>query len=125
MFNRKIWIIALAAIMVFGGASFAAVGGDLVGTYRGVFTGSENYGVFLVTVNPDGSIYGTGHSQVFMSDLVFEGTVRPDGTTEFYTVSGADSPIYFNGRIDFIKRLLGKWTYRDNNAWGSFNGLIQ
>lgn len=125
MFNRKTWVIALAAVFVFGGAAFAAVGGDLVGTYRGVFTGPENYGVFLVTVNPDGSVNGVGRSQVFMNDLVFEGNTQSDGTTEFHTVAGADVPIIFNGRIDFINRLLGKWNNQGNDAWGSFNGLIE
>ena len=109
---------------MFGGAAFAAVGGDLVGTYRGVFTGPENYGVFFVTVDPDGSVNGTGRSQVLLSDLVIEGTVQPDGTVEFFTVEGAEIPIYFNGKIDFMNRLLGKWTCQDNTTWGSFNGLI-
>jgi len=123
--NRRTWIIAFATLLVFAGASFAAIGGDLVGTYRGVFTGPDNYGVFLVTVDSDGSIYGTGRSQVYYSDLVFEGTTQPDGTTEFHTVAGADIPIVFNGRIDFMNRLLGKWNNQGDDAWGSFNGLIE
>ena len=52
---------------MFAGSSFVAVGGDLAGTYSGVFTGPENYGSFLVTVNPDGSINGTGRLQVFLN----------------------------------------------------------
>jgi hypothetical protein len=125
MFNRKTWFIAFAAILIFSFASFAAVEGDLAGKYQGVFTGAGNYGVFHITVNPDGSINGTGQSQIYSRDLVFQGRVSSDGTTEFYTVEGADIPMYFNGRIDFMKRLLGKWEYQDNSAWGSFNGLIQ
>jgi hypothetical protein len=125
MLNRKRWVFALVTVLVFAGASFAAIGGDLAGTYSGVFTGPENYGSFLITVDPDGSIYGTGRSQVFLDDLVIEGTTQPDGTTEFYTVAGADIPIIFKGRIDFMNRLLGKWTYQDNSAWGSFNAMIQ
>ncbi|MDO9509308.1 MAG: hypothetical protein Q7I97_08255 [Thermovirgaceae bacterium] len=125
MLNRKTWVFALATLLVFCGAAFASIGSQLVGTYSGVFTGPENYGSFLVTVNPDGSINGTGRSQVYLNDLVIEGTARPDGTTEFYTVGGADIPIMFKGRIDFMNRLLGKWSSQDNNAWGSFNAMIQ
>jgi len=124
MLNRKL-VIAFATILVFAGASFAAVGSEIAGTYRGVFTGPEDYGVFLVTVDIDGSIYGTGRSQVNYSDLLFEGTAQPDGTTEFYTVSGSAFPIVFSGKIDFMNRLLGKWTSQGNDAWGSFNGLIE
>lgn len=124
MLNRKSWVVAFAMVLLFTGVSFASVGSHLVGTYRGVFTGPENYGVFLVSVYQDGSISGTGRSQVNFRDLVMEGAVQPDGTAEFHTVDGADSQMYFNGKIDFMNRLLGKWNNRDTAAWGSFNGLI-
>ncbi|MFP4482780.1 MAG: hypothetical protein ACLFN0_08315 [Thermovirgaceae bacterium] len=124
MFNRKSWVVAFAMVLLFTGASFASLGSNIVGTYRGVFTGPEDFGVFLVTVDPDGSVTGTGRSQVHYSDLVMEGTVQPDGTAEFYTIDKAGSQIHFNGKIDFMNRLLGKWNNHDTAAWGPFNGLI-
>jgi hypothetical protein len=125
MLERKKWVFALATVLVFAGVSFASAGGNYAGTYNGVFTGPDNYGAFVIMVNPDGSINGTGRSQVFLNDLVIQGNVQSDGSASFSTVEGANIPINFNGRIDFMNRLLGRWTYQDNTAWGSFNGLIE
>lgn len=114
MKGRKMRIIALAAVMVFGAASFAAADGNWAGTYGGTFVGRDDYGAFVITINHNGYIHGTGRSQVFMSELAIEGEVRIDKSVEFYVVEGGERPIVFTGTIDFMNRIIGK-------AEGSFS----
>ncbi|MFP4482776.1 MAG: hypothetical protein ACLFN0_08295 [Thermovirgaceae bacterium] len=123
MKERKMWIIALVAIMVFAATSFAATDENWVGTYRGTFVGRDDYGAFVISINQNGYIDGTGRSQVFMSQLDIEGEVRMDKSVEFYVVQGGERPIIFTGTIDFMNRIIGKWAYNDNSAQGSFYAM--
>ncbi|MDO9507933.1 MAG: hypothetical protein Q7I97_01100 [Thermovirgaceae bacterium] len=125
MFARgKSWPLALAAVLVFAGASFAAAYSSPTGNYRGTFIG-DDYGSFLVDVNPDGSITGVVHSNVSFMDMEVTGTCAPDGDCDFTTVGNEAIHFYFLGKIDFMNRFIGKWAYLDNSARGSFYGMIQ
>ena len=94
------------------------------GTYRGTFIGDE-YGWFGVEVEPGGTISGTVHSNVALVDLEVQGRWELDGDCEFMT-TGEESPtIYFLGKIDFMNRFLGKWSYDDHSGRGSFYGILQ
>lgn len=123
MKGTKAWIIALAAVMLFAGASCAAAGDELAGTYRGIFVGRDDYGSFTITVDYDGLVEGIGRSNVYMIDLLISGEAQRDGSIEFYTVEGGETPIIFSGRIDFMKRILGKWAYQDLSTQGSFTAM--
>lgn len=125
MRGRKVVFIALAAIVVFAASSFAAFDETLAGTYRGTFVGRDDYGAFVITVNHNGYIQGTGRSQVFMAELAIEGEVNPDKSVEFYVVEGGERPIIFDGKIDFMNRVIGTWTYSDHTAQGSFYAMPQ
>ncbi|MEA3508098.1 MAG: hypothetical protein U9R40_04170 [Synergistota bacterium] len=121
---RKLLVVLVAASLL---AAFAGVAGadylnpKLVGEYQGTFIG-DDYGSFLVTVNPDGSITGTAHSNVTYQDMGVSGACQIDGTCEFATT---ETPLYFKGKIDFMNRLIGKWAYTDHSGRGSFFAIIQ
>jgi hypothetical protein len=125
MKDRKMWIIALAAVMVFAATSFAAVDENPVGMYTGTFVGEEDYGSFVITINNNGYIEGTGRSQVYRSELAIRGEVHVDRSVEFYVVEGGEEPIIFTGKIDFMNRIIGKWVYNDHSAQGSFYAMPQ
>jgi len=120
----KIMAALLAMAFVFSGTAFASVGEELVGNYRGTFIG-DDYGSFLVDVGPDGTITGTVHSNVSYLDMEVKGTCAPNGDCEFVTEGEGALPFYFMGRIDFMNRFIGKWSYTDHSGRGSFYGMIQ
>jgi hypothetical protein len=125
MRGRKILFVALAATVVFAASSFAAFDESLVGIYRGTFVGRDDYGAFVITVNHNGYIQGTGRSQVFMEELAIEGEVGSDKSVEFYVIEGGERPIIFDGKIDFMNRIIGTWTYNDHSSQGSFYAMPQ
>jgi len=96
--KRVKWAAVLAAAMLLGVASAAMAQSSYTGTYRGTFIG-DDYGWFVVEVEPGGTISGTVHSNV--------------------------APIYFLGQIDFMNRFLGKWSFDDHSGRGSFYGILQ
>lgn len=125
MFARmKTVVCALAVIIVFAGVSFAAIDNSLTGSYRGTFIG-DDYGSFMVDVSPDGSITGIVHSNVSFLDMDVLGSCAFGGECEFRTTGENAFPLYFLGKIDFMNRLIGKWSYTDNSGRGSFYGMIQ
>lgn len=125
MKGKTFWVMVLAAILVFGAPSFAAVDKTMVETYRGTFVGRDDYGAFTITINSDGFIDGTGSSNVFMSRRAISGKVQEDKSIEFHIIEGGKSPIIFTGTIDFMNRILGKWTYSDHSSQGSFYAMPQ
>ncbi len=122
--SRKLFAVLVAASLL---AAFAGVAGAdylsprLVGEYQGTFIG-DDYGSFLVTVNPDGSVTGHAHSNLTYQDMEVSGACQIDGTCEFTT---HEAPLYFKGKIDFMNRLIGKWAYTDHSGKGSFFAIIQ
>jgi len=116
--------IAAAAVLLFAAAAFADIDGSLTGSYRGTFIG-EDYGWFLIEVNPDGSITGIVHSNVSFKDMEVKGTCAVNGDVEFTTIGEDSVPFYFLGKIDFMNRFIGKWSYTDHSGRGSFYGMIQ
>ena len=125
MFVRiRIIVCALAVVIFFSGVSSAAIDNRLTGNYRGTFIG-DDYGSFMVDVNPDGSITGIVHSNVSFLDMEVSGTCSFDGACEFTTVGEGSYPFYFLGKIDFMNRFIGKWSYSDDSGRGSFYGMIQ
>jgi hypothetical protein len=116
--------LAAAALLVFAGASLAGIDGRLTGNYRGTFIG-DDYGWFLIDVNADGSITGIVHSNVSFKDMEVAGTCAVNGEVEFTTAGEDAVPLYFLGKIDFMNRFIGKWSYTDHSGRGSFYGMIQ
>lgn len=123
MKGKTLWIMVLAAILVFGAPSFAAIEQTLVGTYRGTFVGRDDYGAFTITIGSDGFVEGTGSSNVFMSRRTISGKVQADKSIEFHIIEGGKRPIIFTGTIDFMNRILGKWAYSDHSSQGSFYAM--
>ncbi len=125
MFKGKtIRVLALGALMVLAAASFAAGQSAFTGTYRGTFIG-DDYGWFILEVEPGGTITGVVKSNVSMVDMEVEGRWELDGDSEFMTVGHEGEPLYFLGKIDFMNRFIGKWSYTDHSGRGSFYGIIQ
>lgn len=120
----KVIVCALALVIFFSGISSAAIDDSLTGNYRGTFIG-DDYGSFLVDVNQDGSITGMIHSNVSFLDMEVSGTCSVNGDCEFSTVGEVSFPFYFLGKIDFMNRFIGKWSYADDSGRGSFYGMIQ
>ncbi len=122
--GRKIRALALCALMVLAAASLAAGQSAFTGTYRGTFIG-DDYGWFILEVEPGGAITGVVKSNVSMVDMEVEGRWELDGECEFMTVGQEGVPLYFLGKIDFMNRFIGKWSYSDHSGRGSFYGIIQ
>ena len=122
--KRVKWAAVLAAAMLLGVASAAMAQSSYTGTYRGTFIG-DDYGWFVVEVEPGGTISGTVHSNVALMDLEVQGRWELGGDCEFMTVGGEGASIYFMGRIDFMNRFLGKWSFDDHSGRGSFYGILQ
>jgi hypothetical protein len=118
-----VWIMALAAILVFVAPSFAAMDETLVGTYCGTFVGRDDYGAFTIIIDNEGFIEGSGSSNVFMSRRPISGEVQAGKSIEFHIIEGGKRPIIFSGTIDFMNRILGKWTYSDHSSQGSFYAM--
>lgn len=125
MTSRKVkWTAVIAAALLLVAASMAMAQSSYTGTYRGTFIG-DDYGWFVVEVEPGGTISGTVHSNVALVDLEVQGRWELDGDCEFMTTGGESPPIYFLGKIDFMNRFLGKWSYDDHSGRGSFYGILQ
>ncbi|HQO83812.1 MAG TPA: hypothetical protein PLS21_07455 [Synergistales bacterium] len=122
--RRMKWALALTAVLLLVLAPLAMAQVSLTGTYRGTFIG-DDYGWFVVEVEPDGIITGVVHSNVSLMDMEVQGRWEPDGAFEFMTVQEEGVPLYFLGQIDFMNRFLGKWSYDDHSGRGSFYGIIQ
>jgi len=125
MTSRKVkWTAVIAAALLLVAASMAMAQSSYTGTYRGTFIG-DDYGWFVVEVEPGGTISGTVHSNVALVDLEVQGRWELDGDCEFMTIGEETPPIYFLGKIDFMNRFLGKWSYDDHSGRGSFYGILQ
>jgi hypothetical protein len=125
MTSRKVkWTAVIAAALLLVAASMAMAQSSYTGTYRGTFIG-DDYGWFVVEVEPGGTISGTVHSNVALVDLEVQGRWELDGDSEFMTIGEETPPIYFLGKIDFMNRFLGKWSYDDHSGRGSFYGILQ
>lgn len=112
---------ALLAVYTFAAPAQAAqVGTRYVGSYVGTFLGDEDYGSFVLTINPDGNISGVGKSTKHNVDLMYSGVCQSDGTIQFMTT---DRYLNFVGHIDWMNRMFGKWTRSGNSASGSFTAV--
>ena len=98
----------------------AQIDSRFVGMYKGFFNGEADYGTFEMAIEPGGNITGTGKSAKSGDHLVYSGTCQPGGTFQFKATDGS---IVFNGAIDWMNRLEGKWNKGDNSAQGSFGGV--
>ena len=88
--------------------------------FRGTFIGAADYGSFLVSSSPDGTLRGTLFSAKYDGNTVeVQGKISPEGTYLFEDSQG----IYlFEGALDTAGRLMGNWSFR-NERGGSFTGL--
>ncbi len=108
--------LAPAAPMSAGGAMLSAA---LVGAYSGQFTGADS-GIFMVVVNPDGAVSGTGQSAAGVAFKVM-GMVAANGSVVL-TSMGQAGTSQFSGLIGSDGTLAGTWRTTNGSAVGQFQG---
>jgi len=113
--------VALLAVGIFSMPVQAAqIDSRFVGSYTGTFLGGEDYGKFALTIQPDGNITGYGQSTKHSVGLTYSGFCQPDGTFQFRSNDGYLS---FEGHIDWMNRMFGRWSSSDNSAKGSLTAV--
>lgn len=90
-----------------------------VGAYSGQFSGADS-GVFMVVVNPDGSVNGTGQTAGGVSFKVI-GMVAANGSVVLTSMGQAGSS-QFSGFIGGDGTLVGNWRSVNGAATGQFQG---
>ncbi len=101
------------------GAGAGALPATMVGAYSGQFTGADN-GLFMVVVNGDGSVNGTGQSAAGVAFKVI-GMVAANGSLVL-TSMGQAGAAQFSGQIGPDGTLAGNWKAVNGNALGQFQG---
>lgn len=91
-----------------------------IGSYTGSYLGDADFGSCELTINADGNIYGTGSSNKYEIAQEYSGSCQNDGTFQFTTANGS---LKFAGRIDWMNRMFGRWTFNDNSESGSFTAV--
>jgi predicted secreted protein len=100
----------------FRGSVFAA----LAGTYSGTFSGDDS-GTWQLTADCDGTLSGSGYSNLFQNSFDISGTASTTGDTTVNGggVAGGSS---FSGALTLDGSFSGNWNNVGENISGTFQG---
>ena len=88
------------------------------GNYKGFYHGVEDYGVFVLTFDAGGNISGTATSGKTGAEVPLSGSCQSGGGFQFKSAG-----MVFNGTVDWMSRLNGKWALANNSAGGTFGAV--
>lgn len=117
-YGKFFFVLGTLIFILFTGTSCTAQGGERL--FRGTFIGAADYGSFLLSSSPEGTLRGTLFSAKFDGTTAeVQGRISPEG---IYLFEDPQKIYLFEGTLDTAGRLMGNWSFR-NERGGSFTGL--